>query len=107
MKQLEDSGILKRVDELFSSSQTTKQDSSDSLDPMSQMKVCIRASEKISGVIDRLQRFVAGTVYPLFPELERLVYSKEQFIKCLDRMVHCVNPENINLGECTMQLILR
>ena len=66
---------------------------------MMQMKICIKASERISGVIDRLQRFIATTVYPLFPELESLVHSKEQFIKCLDRMINCVNPETINLGK--------
>jgi RNA processing factor Prp31 len=80
------------VDELLDSGK-------DSGDPMSQMKVCIKASERISGVIDRLQRFVASSVYPHFPELETLVYSKEQFIRSLDRMVHCVNPESLSLGK--------
>ena len=106
MKQLEDTGILKKVDQLFSPSHDSSQ-KKDIGDFMNQMKICIKASEKISGIIDKLQRFVANTVYPLFPELESLVYSKEQFIKCLNRMVNCVNPEAINIGKIKIKLIER
>lgn len=99
MRQLENSGILNRIEELFdtSNNESTSQNR-DSGDPMMQMKICIKASERLSGVIDRVQRFVANSVYPLFPELESLVYSKKQFIECLNRMIHCVNPDNIDLG---------
>ena len=100
MKQLEDTGILKKVDQLFKPSQKQNSFQNKEIgDFMGQMKICIKASEKISGIIDKLQRFVANTVYPLFPELESLVYSKEQFIRCLNRMVNCVNPETINIGK--------
>jgi hypothetical protein len=95
MKQLEDTGILQKINELLSNSNIE----TESKEPMMQMKICIKASEKISGVIDRLQRFVANTAFPLFPDLESLVYSKEQFIRCLDRMVNCVNPDTLNLGK--------
>ena len=48
---------------------------------------------------DRLQRFLAQLVFPHFQELENMVHSKDQYIKCLDRMINCVNPENIDLGR--------
>ena len=67
---------------------------------MEKIKLCIKTNERIAGVVDRLQRFVANSVYPLFPELESLVYSKDQFIRCLNKMLHCVNAEVIQLGNC-------
>lgn len=92
MLQLEDTGILKKVDQMFSEKEEGE-------DPMARMKICIRASEKISGSIDRLQRFLAQLVFPHFQELENMVHSKDQYIKCLERMINCVNPENIDLGR--------
>lgn len=102
MLQLENSGILAKIEDLFAASKAQDQDQDPSAldpgDPMLQMKICIKASERLSGTVDRLQRFIASCVYPLFPELESLVHSKDQFIKCLDRMIKCANPETINLG---------
>ena len=66
---------------------------------MEQIRLVIRANELLRDVISEIQVFIANTVAEYFPDLESLVYSKEQYIKCLSKMLECPNPEMLDLGK--------